>query len=143
MSVYELLDLATAIQSRIDVQLSLFVTIHLAMFGGIIYVDRPLMGTEKMAAIVIYCIFATLSYLMMQNQAQLTHALFSDIAELATEPCCSNITAVKMIANEIHGGRSAYTRYGIMALHIFFFIAVILAIVFDGARQKHVKEFIE
>jgi hypothetical protein len=38
MTAYELFDIALGISNRIDVQWGLFITIHLAIFGGIIYV---------------------------------------------------------------------------------------------------------
>lgn len=96
MSIYELFDLAVAVSGRLDLQLSLFVTIHLALFGGIIYVDRPLMRSEKLGVIAIYSMFASLSFAMMSHQSNLVSALYEDIARLASDPCCVDIQAIKV-----------------------------------------------
>jgi hypothetical protein len=71
MTAYELIDLAVGIGNRIDVQLGIFITVHLAIFGGIIYVDRPLTRTEKVASLFIYSLFAYLNYRIMANQLTL------------------------------------------------------------------------
>jgi len=61
MSAYESLDLYFSIANRIDLQWGLFITVHLALFGGIIYVDRPLRTLEKVGAILLYTGFATVN----------------------------------------------------------------------------------
>ena len=66
MNAYELLELANNVNNRIDVQLGLFITIHLALFGGIIYVDRPLRTVEKLFGILIYTGFAILNVLILK-----------------------------------------------------------------------------
>ena len=49
MTPYELLDLALSLSNRIDTHWTLFISVHLALIGGIIYVDRPLAKNEKFA----------------------------------------------------------------------------------------------
>ena len=54
MSPHELFDLSISIGNRLDIQWGLFITVHMAIFGGIIYVDRPLTRLEKVGALFIY-----------------------------------------------------------------------------------------
>ena len=65
MTPYELLDLALSLSNRIDTHWTLFISVHLALIGGIIYVDRPLFRNEKIAAIIIYTGFALFNFFYM------------------------------------------------------------------------------
>ena len=62
MDPYQLLDLALSLSTRIDTHWALFISVHLALIGGIIYVDRPLTKKEKTGAIIIYSGFAVINY---------------------------------------------------------------------------------
>ena len=135
MTVYELIDLAVSVNGRLDLQLSLFVTIHLALFGGIIYVDRPLIRSEKVGVLAIYTVFAALSFAMMLHQSSLVAALYEDIARMASDACCVNLRSVEAISSEVRTGRGAITAAVIIAVHICFYLAVMTAVVFDRAAK--------
>ena len=47
MTLYQLLDLSLSLSNRIDTHWALFISVHLALVGGIIYVDRPLLAKKK------------------------------------------------------------------------------------------------
>ena len=67
MTPYELFDLMVSIANRLDIQWGLFITVHVAIFGGIIYVDRPLTRSEKVGALMVYTGFAVINYLITRN----------------------------------------------------------------------------
>jgi len=49
---HRLIDIALGISNRLDIQWGLFIAISLALFGSIIYIDRPLRHVEKTTAIL-------------------------------------------------------------------------------------------
>ncbi len=136
MTLYELLDLNISAGTRIDVQLSIFITVHLAIFGGIIYVDRPLRHNEKIASLIIYTIFAFLNYRILQNQLVLSVSLVNEIAKLADDPCCLNNGTVKYFSGQIHSGFHTLKEAFLIIGHIVFYIIVLLSILFDKALSK-------
>ena len=79
MTLYELINLIQNIGFRIDAQWGFFLTVHMALFGGIIYVDRPLRKTEKIVAIGLYSGFAVVNYLMLSNQLDLMATIYNEI----------------------------------------------------------------
>ena len=50
-----------------------------------------------------------------------------------------DLVALALLKNEIDSGRQTYTRLVIVALHACFYVAVILAITFDGAGVRNSK----
>ena len=98
MTPYELFDLMISIANRADIQWGLFITIHLAIFGGIIYVDRPLTRSEKVGALIIYTGFAVINYLVTKNLVEFHHSASQDIARYATDACCRDNLLVKQVA---------------------------------------------
>jgi len=83
MTLFELIDISQSISDRIDVQWGFFITVHMALFGGIVYVDRPLKTTEKWVAMVLYTGFSTINYIQLRNQFTLLLFSFDDIHTLA------------------------------------------------------------
>ena len=136
MTLYELLDLNISAGTRIDVQISIFITVHLAIFGGIIYVDRPLRHNEKIASLIIYTIFAFLNYSIMQHQLDLSGSLINEIAKLADDPCCSENASVQYFAGQFNSAFQALRKIFLITGHIAFYIIVLLSIIFDKALSK-------
>ena len=136
MTLYELLDLNISAGTRIDVQLSIFITVHLAVFGGIIYVDRPLRHNEKIAGLIIYTIFAVLNYRIMQNQLDLSLSLANEIAKLSSDPCCTDNTSAQYFASQINSGFYAMKDFFLIGGHAAFYIMVLLSVLFDKALSK-------
>ena len=133
MSPYETIDLYFSISNRIDLQWGLFITVHLALFGGIIYVDRPLRITEKTGAIILYAGFATINYLVMNNQLTLMSNLYMDIINLSVDDCCSHLHVIQRLAEEEKGGKSEITQNVVFVSHTLMFLLAIGSIVFDRA----------
>jgi len=131
MTVYELLDISLSISNRIDVQWGLFITIHLAIFGGIIYVDRPLRALEKAAAIFLYCCFAWLNYQMMLAQTLMLEQTYLEIAKLSLDSCCKNNHLVTHINKEVRLERFNLTYSLLRLLHLVMFVLILLSIIFD------------
>jgi hypothetical protein len=131
MTAYELLDISLSISNRIDVQWGLFITIHLAIFGGILYVDRPLRTLEKTAAIFLYSCFALLNYQMMVSQTLMLEQTYVEIAKFSLDSCCNNNHLIAHISKEVGLGRFDLTYTLLRLLHLIMFVLILLSIIFD------------
>jgi len=136
MSPYELLDLALSLNNRIDTHWTLFITVHLALIGGIIYVDRPLLRNEKIAAVIIYSGFALVNYVMMMSQAQFLGSIYSEVATLKDAECCKNNHVIEYIYSIYQLDIASKMRTSIVAAHISMYIILVLSIIFDKALPK-------
>jgi hypothetical protein len=110
MTPYELFDLMISIANRADIQWGLFITVHMAIFGGIIYVDRPLTRSEKVGALIIYAGFAVINYLVTKNLVEFHHSASQDIARYATDACCRDSLLVKQVEARLEGSSYRTTR---------------------------------
>ena len=131
MTPYELFDLMVSIGNRLDVQWGLFITIHMAIFGGIIYVDRPLTRSEKVGALVIYAGFAVTNYLVTMNLFEYFHAANQDIARSSSDACCRDSLLVKQVVARVEGLGYVVTRNVLLVSHFVMAGLVALAIIFD------------
>lgn len=131
MSLFELIDLSQSIGFRIDAQWGFFLTVHMALFGGIIYVDRPLKKAEKSVAIVLYSGFALINYLMLANQLELVQIISHQIYEL--------LQGGESPLMEFYAKRSnaewfdKASNYSVM-VHGLMLVVVVLTVIFDGRR---------
>jgi hypothetical protein len=133
LTPYELIDLALGATNRIDVQWGLFISVHLALFGGIIYVERPLRMVEKAAALFVYLLFAVFNYRVMYTQMTFLGSLYADVAAFASEACCSSLRAIAHVVSEVEGGRFERNRLFLGVAHLAMGILAVLSIVFDRA----------
>lgn len=130
------MDLAIGIGNRIDVQLGIFITVHLAIFGGILYVERPLSRLEKAASVFIYSLFAYLNYRIMDNQLTLQLQISSEIAKLAEDACCNANGLVGYMRKDWASG-GFDTRFRMLnAGHIVLYVVVLLSFIFDEALTR-------
>ena len=98
--------------SRLDTHWSLFITVHLALIGGIIDVDRPLTKNEKIGTVFIYAGSALVNYFVMNNQA-LKHV-------------------IRLAENQYSGKM----RLFVLLTHLVMFLMVLLSILYDKPKQK-------
>jgi hypothetical protein len=134
MSTYELIDIAQSVASRIDVQWGFFLTIHLALLGGIIYVDRPLSTTEKTFAVTLYSIFAVMNFRILRLQQSLLEAAYRDIVTRKDDPCCAGSELIDFYVSEVSSGFGDRITYIAIGLHLIAFAVVVLSILTDRAR---------
>ena len=133
MTAYELLDISQSIGNRVDVQWGLFITVHLAIFGGVIYVDRPLRALEKAGALALYLPLLFLNYRVMSLHMNLLRNAWREIAERAQHACCLDNDLVQFIASDVEGGRFLIPANAVLLLHLSLGLLVTLAIIFDRA----------
>ncbi|MBL4659054.1 MAG: hypothetical protein JKY19_01760 [Alcanivoracaceae bacterium] len=136
MSPYELLDLALSLSNRIDTHWALFISVHLALIGGIIYVDRPLTKKGKTAAIIIYSGFAAINYFMMKGQAVFLNSIYQQIDSIKDDLCCKDNHVIAHVTNLYEFGVSSALSISIIAVHVVMFIVIILSIFFDKKLPK-------
>lgn len=136
MDVYQLLEIAVALSNRLDTHWTLFITVHLALIGGIIYVDRPLHKPEKIVAILVYTGFAVINYLMMMNQVHFMNSIYQDILAFQNHTCCKDSKTLEHIA--LLAGHSAFknTIWSIASIHLVMYLLVVISILNDKARTN-------
>ena len=131
MTPYELFDLSISIGNRLDIQWGLFITVHMAIFGGIIYVDRPLTFSEKVGALIIYTGFAVINYLITSNLFEFFHSANQDIARYATDACCRDNLLVKQVVARVEGPGYRISRNVLLLSHLAMAVLVYLSVIFD------------
>ncbi len=136
MTPYELLDLALSLSNRIDTHWTLFITVHLALIGGIIYVDRPLLRNEKIAAMLIYSGFAVVNFLMMMSQAKFLGTIYQQIFEMKDLACCQNSPVTNYIASLHERDSTSISVISIAVAHISMYLILALSVLFDKAKIK-------
>lgn len=140
MALYDLFDLATSTANRGDVQWGLFITIHMALFGGIIYVDRPLRHLEKAAVLFIYFGFAAINYVMTKHLVEFIHLTNQEIAKFAADPCCTDNLLVQMVVERLAGPQYEIGVTILVASHLAMAVLVVLAVLFDEKVTDFVKK---
>ncbi|GEA13538.1 hypothetical protein [Alteromonas sp. KUL49] len=134
MDIYELLDITVSLNNRLDTHWTLFITVHLALIGGIIYVDRPLKRSEKIVAVIVYIGFALINAFMMTNLTNLINALNTDIVALKDAACCQKLATMEYMVKLHEMGRFKTTIWSIGVIHFIMFILVVASILNDKAR---------
>lgn len=136
MTAFELVELLIAFENRLDVQWGVFITVHLALFGGIIYIDRPLRRMEKLAAILIYIGFAAINYLVSVDLANNVFAAQSEIAKLANHTCCDQNLLVQRIQESNSGPAATITHAVLLGSHLVMLVLVLLSVFYDKSVKR-------
>jgi len=134
MSPYELLDLSLSLSSRIDAHWALFITVHLALIGGIIYVDRPLLKNEKIAAMLIYSGFAVINYLMMMNQTRFLGTIYHQLFDMKDQVCCTNNYVIDYIVTLHEFDSTSTANISIGVAHIAMYLILTLSVFYDKKK---------
>jgi Ca2+/Na+ antiporter len=129
---YEIIDIALSIGNRIDLQWGLFITVHVALLGAIVYIDRPLRRVEKIAALLMYCGFALVNYQQMNSQLRLVGSAYADIELLSHQDEYQNIVVIQKMAGEAQQGRAEKSHLVLTSSHVFMFVLVFVSIIFDS-----------
>ena len=135
MTPYEVVDVTLSIAGRMEMQWGLFITVHMALFAGIIYVDRPLRVPEKWGAMILYSGFAAVNYLVLAKQLGMLEGTFREAARLLTTPCCGDNQILIYMTQELAEGRLSHVDGLLLLIHGLAFVLVLLSIVFDRARN--------
>jgi hypothetical protein len=131
MTLYQLFDLSLSLSNRIDTHWALFISVHLALVGGIIYVDRPLFVKEKAVAIIVYSGFALLNYFLMRNQTYFLETLYQQIATMKDDPCCVGNLPVQHILQWTEQKGIIRMIDSIFYTHLIMYVLLVISIVYD------------
>lgn len=137
MNAADWIELALDIGGRVDVQWGLFVTVHMAILGAIVYMDQPLHLIEKIVAFVVYTGFSLVNLTQMQAQLALLDATYADIHQLALTENATHI--VKRMSGEYLAGRHQISLYTVYFSHSFMLLLVGLSLIFDQALTRKLK----
>jgi len=131
MSIYEILALSQGISGRIDIQWSLFITVHMAIFGGILYVDRPLKVAEKWVALFIYSGFSAINWTILTQQFHYLTRAASDVVTVAGAD--NELAMVQFYRDSVASG--IYDNAGLIvsAIHAAMFVIVVMTVVQDSS----------
>lgn len=140
MTAYEITNILMSLGNRLDIQWGMFITVHMALLGGIIYVDRPLRGLEKMGTIFVYSGFAIINYLVMENQLVLIDYAFQDVITLSKDICCQSNNIIQGLAEGGNQDRSELGHKVLWLSHVLMFLLVIVSIIFDQALTPESSE---
>lgn len=134
MTPYEVIDATLGIAGRIEMQSGLFITVQLALFAGIIYVDRPLHIPEKWGAMILYGGFAAVNYRVLATQVGMLEGAYAEATRLLKAPCCVDNEILIHMTQELAEGRLSLVSGLLLLIHSLAFVLVLLSIVFDRSR---------
>lgn len=135
MSPYELMDIAQSVANRIDVQWGFFITVHMAILGGIVYVDRPLTLKEKLVGTALYIILAFFNFRILTAQLDLLEAVYRELVVLAELPAYQSLQLLDFFVDAIARDRFKFTFWVSLGLHTIAFVVVVGSIATDRARS--------
>lgn len=134
MTFYELIDIGQSVAARIDVQWGFFLTFHLALLGGIVYVDRPLSNAQKTVALVLYSAFAVISFRMLRLQQTLLEQAYKDIVAMQNDACCAGSHLMEFYVAEVNAGFGSRIFFVAVGLHLLAFAVVVFSVIADKPR---------
>ncbi len=136
MTAYELIDVTLSVASRIEVQWGLFITVHLALFAGMIYVDRPLRLPEKSGALALHGSFAVVKHHVLSTQLGLLEGSYREPTQLLRNPCCVDNGNLRHMTRPPSRGLPDAADGILLLVHALTFLFVLLTVVFDRPRKQ-------
>ncbi|MGI9292100.1 MAG: hypothetical protein ACR2QG_12600 [Gammaproteobacteria bacterium] len=131
MPLFEIIELTQNIGFRVDAQWGFFLTVHIALFGGIIYVDRPLRKTEKIVAIGLYSGFAVVNYVMLANQLELLKVMYG---EITTRFGSDSSALVQYYVERSQADWFSKADSYSLVVHSLMMVIVVLTVIYDKKR---------
>ena len=136
MTPYELMDLALSLSNRIDTHWALFISVHLALIGGIIYVDRPLSKREKFGALTVYSGFAVINFYMMKSQATFLASIYQQIINIKDEICCKGNAVIEHVVGLYQMKSTEMLELSVIIVHAVMLGIIFLTIIYDKKLSK-------
>ena len=135
MSAYELVDIYLTISTKQDALWALFFSVHLALFGGIIYVDRPLKRLEKFFATIAYGVFALINFYTLKNGQQIIANTLLDLQSVDCAPShCEHLA--NYFKAFVDGPHVLYQTQATLLIHFFAAVLAIIAVVTDQSLRS-------
>ncbi|WP_417320189.1 hypothetical protein [Emcibacter sp.] len=136
MTAYELTELTINAMNRLDASWALFLSVHAALFGGIVYIDRPLKRTEKAVLIMAYGTVAFYNYYLIRISQKLLSGLYQDLAEI------QEIQKLELHTLEFFNqfSQSAWgwaSHAFTITVHMIALVVVVSAIILDGTLKQN------
>jgi hypothetical protein len=136
--IVQLIDVSVAMMSRQDALWGLFISVHLAIFGGIAYVERPFTRAEKSFGFIAYLGLAFLHYLMISTGQNFPLAVYDDLAALGVELDGADAPATFRYFIDRSEAFGDWVFPMTIGVHLVAAILVLLCLVYD----KPVKELV-
>jgi hypothetical protein len=134
MTEYEIVQLYIDVATKQDAIWAIFFSVHLALFGGIIYVDRPLRRGEKCFAVLGYLIFAILNFSTVRGGQKILENLLSDAALIKASAASSGKT-IGHLDYLLNSSDFLYREPVTIGIHVIVAAFAIGAIIFDRPRR--------
>lgn len=132
MSPFEIINIAQSTGERLDAQWAMFITVHLALLGAIIYIDRPLRRLEKLGFVAIYGAFAIFNYRVTLRHRDLLERCAEQLSQIGQGKAD---LVMGYFSDLDESGHFAQAELTITGLHLFAMVVVLLAVVFDRALK--------
>lgn len=136
MTPYQLVELTMDAQARLDTSWALFLSIHAALFGGIVYVDRPLRFAEKIVVIISYSAIAFYNYYLTRSSQKLLQGLYQDIAAVK-EKQKIDLEVINYLEQFVTSSWWWGSYIAAVIVHLSALIIVIIAVVNDKSLQNN------
>ena len=130
MTGAETIEIAVEIGSRLDVHWGLFITVHMAMLGALVYIDNPLHWMEKVIFVAVYLGFALTNYGAMAGQLILLNAAYADVAQMPA----NGSTLIEKMTEFHESGRHLNAAWTVSIAHVLMALLVVVTFVFQPLK---------
>ncbi len=128
MTLYEYIEVALETGHRLDAQWALFITVHLGLFGAILYVRRTPSMVERIGGIILYAVFGFFSLRLTLSLRDLLQRTAETIQ--ANQTTTSPDIVAAYFADLSNSGHFAQARVTIIAVHLAAFALVAMTLLF-------------
>ncbi len=139
MTPYQLVELTMEAQARLDTSWALFLSIHAALFGGIVYVDRPLRYVEKIVVIISYSAIAYYNYYLTRSSQKLLQSFYQDIASIK-EKQKLDLEVINYLEQFVTSSWWWGSYLAAVIVHLTALVIVILAVINDKSLQEKISK---
>ena len=123
---------------RLDTQWGLYISVHLALFGAVLYVRRPLSLPEKLVGIGLYAVFAIYSLRIILSLRDLLERTAHQIRNVHLDGASKDDQVLSYFTSLSNSGHLAQGSISIAAVHLIALMLVIGALL-SGASWKLLK----
>jgi len=137
LSPYELLDLIASQQHIINDTWTFFVTVHLALLGGLIFIRRSLHPVERLVAVLGYLAFIVINHQIQSQNYAVLNQLMTETKGLAA-PGAGKL----VLGFYADHGIEAWTDY-ILYIYVAAALFSSLSLLFINHTQKRIARSME
>ncbi|MCA8900345.1 MAG: hypothetical protein KDA53_03760 [Hyphomonas sp.] len=120
---------------RLDTQWGLYISVHLALFGAVLYVRRPLGMAEKVIGIGLYTVFGVYSLRVMLSLRDLLERTAHQVDAMLEKDASANDLVLGYFSNLSNSGHFANGTISITSVH-FIGLAMVASALLSGTSWR-------